>query len=459
MDFWKWAVSWAVCLTAVGCRTPQTITALERECRMLEDQIYQLEDELAKAEQALEACQGAASVEAPGQPLPSSESRPRERGPKAPVEPGSLRAPQVEIPGEALPPGEIPKTLQSPTKGLPVDRSSLPVLPPDAGRSAPSGRQPGALPPVPSQSSGRRGGPPRRSPQPRNAVAHGSARSPASRAAATSSSSVGRSTMVDTRVVPAQAIALDPRADNTRVSRITLNRALTGGYERDARFGDAGVTVLVEPRDAQGQVVAAPAPISVVVLDRGLSGEAARVARWDFTAEQTAALFRKTPYGEGFYLEMPWPGSPPVHSQLHLFVRYTTQDGRNLEASHQIQVALPAQRQQTWVPLSSSGGQPEQTQTAGTWHQKTRRHEETAVQPAVAEQTAFGPSDTEAFQAGGQGREFVLSRPRRIPTGDSSPVASDLSCSPKTPASATPNDPATRNRTRPVWSPNRPNAG
>ena len=265
--------------------------------------------------------------------------------------------------------------------------------------------------------------------------------------------------MVDPRVIPAQAIALDPRADNTRVSRITLNRALTGGYERDARLGDSGVTVLVEPRDAQGQLVPAPAPISVVVLDRGQSGEAARVARWDFTPEQTAALFRKTPYGEGFYLEMPWPGSPPVHPHLHLFVRYTTQDGRNLEASRQIQIALPAQRQETWVPLSPAADEPDPAHTAGTWRQKTRRRDEPAVQAAVAEQTAVAASESQGVEATGGGSGAGLSQPTRIPTDDASTGLPCPPSRPATPASATPNPPAPRSRTRPVWSPNRPDAG
>jgi hypothetical protein len=153
-------------------------------------------------------------------------------------------------------------------------------------------------------------------------------------------------------------------------------------------LGDAGVTALIEPRDVHGQLAPAAGPVSVVILDRGRSGDASRVARWDFTAEQTATLYRKTPYGEGIYLEMPWPGSPPDRSHLHMFVRYTTKDGRKLEASRELDVALPSQRQQAWTSLTTgSAAEPRPVQTASTWRQKPRREEEPAIQPAVAQES------------------------------------------------------------------------
>ena len=55
------------------------------------------------------------------------------------------------------------------------------------------------------------------------------------------------------------------------------------------------------------------------------------MARWDWTAAQFASRYRKTPLMEGFYLEMPWPAASPSHSDLHLFIRYVTDDGRKLQ--------------------------------------------------------------------------------------------------------------------------------
>lgn len=461
MNAWKWAACCAACLGLAGCRTPQTITALERECRMLEDQLYALEDELARAEQALEACQASepgAARRAGGAGRGAGEGAafPSLRGPqltpngsaRPPVDPRSLRLPDVEMPGQPLPSGELPKTLAPSTPEIPLDKSSLPSLTPGAAEPPRPNGSPEAQPAFPKRPTSRRAPPhyhrppaPRayagRTPAPKRTVtppslmpAEGAANSgprapqrdgsmvAARKSGPPPSASTADPKMVDTRVVQAQAIALDPRADNTRVDRITLNRVLTGGYERDARFGDAGLSVLVEPRDAQGRIVASSGPISVVVLDRGLSGDAARVARWDFTTEQTASLFHNTPHGEGFYLEMPWPGLPPAHSHLHVFVRYATKDGRNLEASREIDISLPPQREQGWRTVSLPSKEPESRIAA--WQQRPGRDEDSPVQPAVAEEPAASepagspqPSAAVANASGGGPRHATWSPNRR----------------------------------------------
>jgi hypothetical protein len=240
------------------------------------------------------------------------------------------------------------------------------------------------------------------------------------------------------------------------VDRVTLNRALTGGYDRDARSGDAGVAVLVEPRDVQGRLVPAAGPISVVLLDRGLSGNAARVARWDFTAEQTATLYRKTPYGEGFFLEMPWSGNPPAHSHLHLFVRYSTKDGRNVEASREVDVAVPAGKGRNWLALTPSAGETQPVRTAGSWQPKPMRYEEPPAQVASAEEppralsretepAASRPDSPrdEAAASKAESAEFQTSADPPETTSSETKPAAD----PAPAAAAKPQ--------RPVWSPYR----
>lgn len=106
--------------------------------------------------------------------------------------------------------------------------------------------------------------------------------------------------------------------------------------------------MVIEPRDAGGDFIPATAPISVVVMDAALPGEAAHVARWNFTAAEIAQRYRKTPTMEGFYLEVPWPAAPPIHSDLRLFVRYTTDDGRKLQAEGPIRVALAGRPIERW---------------------------------------------------------------------------------------------------------------
>jgi hypothetical protein len=463
MDVWKWVAIGAALWAIAGCHTPQAITALERECRMLEDQIYMLEDELSRAESALEACQSRSTAPARAittppnsSPAPRSSVSPSLQGPQSPpirdggrppADPIELRLPEVDS-GRPLPPGVLPDTLVKPPQS-----GSQPGSPRLNPRESPPASPPGMAPPSGKASSyrgtprsrtslaeprvlagpgpGRRLPPPvgadRTSQRPRGGVAQGP---PHQGQGTHEGPSEARR---DPKLMTVQAIALDPRADNTRADRITLNRALTGGYSHDARFGDAGVSVLIEPRDAHGRLVPAAGPVSVVVLDRGRSGDAARVARWDFTAEQISTLYRKTPYGEGIYLEMPWPGSPPERGHLHLFVRYTTQDGRNLEASCELDVALP-RREPAWQSLSSAEVEPPRVQAASAWRQKARAEEPPPAAVVDSPSPAKGAS---------------------VVTASSPAEPSSL-----LPASATEPVPAAASKSsgppRPTWSPLRP---
>ncbi len=138
--------------------------------------------------------------------------------------------------------------------------------------------------------------------------------------------------------------------DSRRVASLVLNRLLCSGYNADGRPGDEGITIMLEPRDAQGRIVKAPANMSVVVLDPALVGESARVARWDFTSSDLAGRFRTGGMEQGLLLQPVWPADGPLHRDLHLFVRYTTHDGRRFEVDRPIQVALAGERSPGWVP-------------------------------------------------------------------------------------------------------------
>ncbi len=107
-------------------------------------------------------------------------------------------------------------------------------------------------------------------------------------------------------------------------------------YEQSQLEGEHDLTVRVEPRNADGKYVELPGPISVVVLDRNQTGENARIARWDLTAAETADLLaiQEQQRHRGIVLDLDWPNLSPTSDGLHVFVRYTTVDGRRLQ-SHQ----------------------------------------------------------------------------------------------------------------------------
>jgi len=144
--------------------------------------------------------------------------------------------------------------------------------------------------------------------------------------------------------------------DNRQIARITLDEHSTGGCDLDGSSGDDGIAAVIEPRDQKDQVVLAPAAISLVLLDPALEGDAARIARWDLAPEQIAAACRDAAdqSAKGFMLVLGWPTTAPANRQLQLFARYTTSDGRKLEASGRSASRLPGEPIGSWTPATRS---------------------------------------------------------------------------------------------------------
>jgi len=136
---------------------------------------------------------------------------------------------------------------------------------------------------------------------------------------------------VSTERIPSLSSATKKRTVDAHITHIVTQSHRTA-RSLDGRGHD--LEILVQPRNADGNYVSLPANISVVVIDDELTGDAARVARWDLDASETSRLFRDTEQGEGIHLEFDWPHGDPIGEKLHLYVRYVTIDGRKVQ-SHQ----------------------------------------------------------------------------------------------------------------------------
>lgn len=128
-----------VVLAFLGCRTDPAITALERENRDLEDEIYALQDLLDRTQDELDACRrgkggaaepartpledrGPTTPRAEPTPVPTPERVPLptprglNSGPGTtsarPSRPGHPALPKIELPAEPLPEGQVPATLR-----------------------------------------------------------------------------------------------------------------------------------------------------------------------------------------------------------------------------------------------------------------------------------------------------------------------------------------------------------
>ncbi|MGD0517099.1 MAG: hypothetical protein ABSA26_06140 [Thermoguttaceae bacterium] len=309
------AVAGLICLALAGCRTDPTVTLLERQNRLLEDEVYRLRGVIQDNEEGMTqnctVAEGAEGASAHGeirktrQPSaePSESYAPRSRN-------RSISGPTVEMPNEPLPPNEIPDTLKHPVgTRAPVEsgKQNAPETPKQW--QEPSG------PNLPGQQGTEKGG-------------------------------LNKTSGIH----PAGGFESPAKADSKYVGQLVLNRMLTGGFSTAGRSGDDGVLAVLEPRDVNGRRLEAPADVAVVLVDPSKTGKEAKLARWDFPAAETAKLFRGSGIARGMYVECPWPDRPPENNRLHLFVRYTTRDGRKLEADQSVEVALPGEKAARWTP-------------------------------------------------------------------------------------------------------------
>jgi len=352
MRAWQVAFIGLAFLLATGCgaNARYASLALEDENRRLEDMVYQKQAELERAQRELETCRAENQRIRSGAvvPPPVAPPGPAIVVPPKPGAPDTSRPPlSVEMP--STPSTQIPDTLRS---------SEAPKF-----QATPKGAEPGPSLQIPGTSGGHSRPEEIPAPLPLNK------RSPQP----LRNSPPGN--------IPSPGEGSNASPESARVKEITLNDTLTGGTRTDPQRGDQGITLVVEPRDERGSVLQAPAPVSVVVLDPAASGSDARVARWDFTAEQVAASYRKGSWGEGYWLEMLWPAAPPRHEQLQLFVRYQTSDGRKLEGQQPIRVAVAGRGPLGANAVDRPSAPASSDRTVGNWQQRPGAPSEASSEP------------------------------------------------------------------------------
>ncbi|MCA9120108.1 MAG: hypothetical protein H6822_23640 [Planctomycetaceae bacterium] len=157
---------------------------------------------------------------------------------------------------------------------------------------------------------------------------------------------------------------LDP--DDPRITHIHIDPLHTGGSDFDQKPGDDGVMVVIEPRNRNDAFVPLAGPLTVVVLDyaKREAGDEARIAKWDLSAQQVDRSLHNNSSQRGIYLRLPWSGVRPESNKLMVAVRYTTADGRKLEATRDIYITLPGQLSQRWTPRSSSDSDGDEGQSS-----------------------------------------------------------------------------------------------
>lgn len=402
-------------LAAPGCKSNGNQELLERELRLKDDSIYELQSQLDDDEQRLEACQRencALKKEAQG----NAGAGPG--GDASPLSPGGSRRPPAGV-------DRLPAAPRRPRSDITVP--DLPKI--DLGTPAPPGDA-APSPPSDSATPGTRASAESPAPPLLSAVGDGSFHkdaSPKPIRGRTSTVSLSHDSSVGD---PGSNDPLPSMSSAADVKRIAINRLLSGSHSFGSRPGDDGVRVVFTARDAAEQAILAPGTVSVEVLDPEAVGAAARVARWDFSAEETAAHFR-TGLAKGYHFDLIWPDHPPAHDRAKMVVRFNTPDGRELEAQQTVHIAAASDAKH-WSMISPDPPAPQQWEAS------------TAPLGAQFDPSAAPPHDT-------------ADSLRTVTYQSTAPASvADRSAAAATPAVAAPASVAPIARsTRPVWSPYR----
>ena len=138
-----------------------------------------------------------------------------------------------------------------------------------------------------------------------------------------------------------QSYANDPNAATNRrtPTEIAINRSVTSGQNVNDSPGDDGLNLLLQTKDANGQIVLHAGELTVSLID---PKQRQRVGFWRFLAGETELFFvDKNENTDGILLHLPWDESVPSRSRLLVHVSFVTEDGRTLTTSSDVLIKPP----------------------------------------------------------------------------------------------------------------------
>ncbi|MFM9196312.1 MAG: hypothetical protein ACKOWG_11335 [Planctomycetia bacterium] len=295
----------------LGCKSDLSQQLLERELRMQEDQIYQLQDELQNASHQLDrTARENTSLKrqlgfADGDAATGGRRSPAAAGPAPAAAPKPLLAPPaIEVPGVGSPAGQAapaPATLPPPEVVAPPRLDGVPPLP-----SGP--RFPGAAAEPPA------------SVVPVSATEPVAGEPPAGDGARQAGAASGRPLSRE-----------ESLADAGQITHIVINPARTECFDGNGDGVSDGLAVVLEPRDGDERLVTAAGDLVLAVFEASGPPGAAPVARWEIPAQEALAHFRRTSRNRGLHFVLRWPGAPPQGDHVRVHAVLTTFEAASFE--------------------------------------------------------------------------------------------------------------------------------
>lgn len=141
-------------------------------------------------------------------------------------------------------------------------------------------------------------------------------------------------------------------ANTSQVTSILINRQISRGEDLDGRPGDEGLSLLLQPIDAKGNVRKQAGHITVRVTESSSPNVERQIGLWQFTPEESKSFFVKDEYAQqGILLHLPWDRLAPKGNRLNVLVRYTNADQQTIESRARIRIVPPANNYSPDAPL------------------------------------------------------------------------------------------------------------
>ncbi len=122
-----------------------------------------------------------------------------------------------------------------------------------------------------------------------------------------------------------------------KTEAIKFNMMLTSGANRDGEPGDDGISALLQPVDAHGDLVKLVGAIDLELLDLNREGESQRVGRWHFTTDEVRDHWHRGFLSAGYLFQLDWQ-TVPTSSELTLHAKMEAPDGRKFDTTTQVKV-------------------------------------------------------------------------------------------------------------------------
>lgn len=169
----------------------------------------------------------------------------------------------------------------------------------------------------------------------------------------------------------------------SRTEGVKFSTLLTSGIDMDGNPGDDGLSVLLMPVDADGELVKLAGAVEFQIFDLSLPHAEQRIGEWRFDIDEARAHWHRGFMSAGYLFQLNWQ-HPPASTELTLHGRLIAPDGRQFNTTHTLHVKVPP-----------AGASPVVTASQETKHEAKRVSPALGTKPAPAGREWLPPEPVE----------------------------------------------------------------